>query len=348
MRWAIRWALGVALLASSLAGCNSGGGEFIAKGRKALRANNYDAAHQAFDDALKQDPESYDGLWGKAEAYRGQAKLPDQQKLLERIMTVPKLAEAYAGVVKPALEENYRKQAETILGTSPDKAEALLRKAIEINKRSEANTTLSELLTRDGNNLLKQAKYKEASARYAAAIELRIARKARGELQGKKEIADFWARKADFMPRFEVVKNELIEAKIYDDKAKAFFVTAEAEIEGDPKDDENFEANAELDGLVAVTVALNELTWKVAGKERPENASVAYDRAVVSVVSKNLEKRKKDHLFTYRVAVPADALFEKVFEVDEGKFEVKAPEAAAADGGAPAPEEKPAEEKAPE
>jgi tetratricopeptide (TPR) repeat protein len=334
MRWAIRWTLGAALLSAPLAGCESGDGAVIAEGRKALRANDYVAAHAKFDEALKADPESYDALWGKAEAFRGEAKLGDQQKVLEKIMSIPKLAETYAGVVKPALEDNYRKQAETIMGTSPEQAEAFLRKAIDLNKKSEANITLAELLSRSGDALLKKAKYKEAAEKFDEALKLRIARKMRGQITGKKEIADFMAFKAELMPRFEKVKGDLVEAKVYDDKTKTFFVTAEAVIEGSPKDDEKFEANAERAGLVAVTQALNDLSWKVAGKERPEGASVAYSKDVVSVVAKSLDKRGKEHVFTYRVSLPADAVFEKVLEIDQDKFE-KAPPPAG-DGGAAA------------
>ena len=100
MRWAIRWTLGAALLSAPLAGCESGDGAVIAEGRKALRANDYAAAHAKFDEALKADPESYDALWGKAEAFRGEAKLSDQQKVLEKHGIVralePRAAEANA------------------------------------------------------------------------------------------------------------------------------------------------------------------------------------------------------------------------------------------------------------
>lgn len=345
-------ALATALCSLGLQGCDGGKEELIAKGRRAAKNENYKEALAFFDEALKADAEDYNALWGKADTYRRDGNLPEQQKVLEQIMGIKELAEKYAAVVKPALETNYRKQADVVMGSQPDKAEGFLRKALELDSKSEANQTLADLLARSGDELLRKAQFAEAKAAYDKAMALRISRKQRSELSGKAEIATFMTYKQSFMPRFEPLKAELVQAGAYDEKEQLFYVEAAAEADGKPED-EGYEQNAERDALVAVTYALYDLTWKVAGKERPENATVPYSADVVTVVAKGLvppADKKQPATYRFRIAVPLDAVIEQVQNVDAGKFEVKLPEpeAPAAEGaggaGGAAPTEDGAEQ----
>ncbi|MEZ4469927.1 MAG: tetratricopeptide repeat protein [bacterium] len=339
----IRWTLGAALAAATLPACGGGGDDHILEGRKAVKVGNYEQAIKHFDDALKSNPKSYDALWGKADTYRRDNNLKGQAEMLEVIAADADMMEKFAAVVRPALETNYRKQAQA-LADGDEAKEALLRKAIDQNKKSDANATLAALLSKKGDTLLGEKKFADAAKAYKAAIELRIPRKQRSQLQGKTEIAEFKAFVLDFMPRFDAVKGELTQAGAYDEKTHTFFVEAEVEVEGTPKD-EGYEQNAERDGLVAVTEALNVLSWKVAGKERPEGASVGYSEAVVTIVDKGLTD-KKPVTYKFRVSLPQDAVFEQVQRIDRGDFRKPgdapaAPESAAAppSGGDDEPEE---------
>lgn len=315
----LKWALGAVCAAGVLA-CESGENHIL-EGRKAVQSQNYDKALKHFDDALAAEPDNYHALWGKADVYRRDNNLAKQAEVLEAISKNAGHMERYAGVVKPALETNYRKQAQALADTDAKKEE-YLRKAIDLDKKSEANNSLATLLSKRGDAAFREGKFKDAENDFEAAIKLRISRKVRNTLKGKAQIASFKAFIAEFQPRFDAVRKELEEAKIYDDKTKTFFIEATAEIEGDPKE-EGYEKNAEIAGLAAVTVALNDLTWKVAGKTRPENALVTYSASVVSIVEKGFSRpatRKEPALYKFRISVPADALFEQVQRVDKGEF----------------------------
>jgi Tfp pilus assembly protein PilF len=334
-RTLLKWALGAACVVG-VTGCESGPDPLL-EGRKAVKAQNWDKAIQHFDEALKADPKNYHAMWGKADVYRRDNNLAKQAEVLEAISQNKDHMERYAGVVKPALETNYRKQSQALADTDPKKIE-FLEKAIKLDKKSEANGALATLLSKRGDTALQKGDFKAAEADYKKAIKLRIARKLRNRLKGKASIAGFKAFIKDFQPRFDKVRKELEEAKIYDDKTKTFFVEAGAEIEGKPGD-EGYEAGAEKSGLAAVTVALNDLTWKVAGKTRPEGASVDYSASVVTIVDKGFapKKKKKDPtIYTFRISVPADAVFEKVQQVDKGEFKKPAPPPAAPASGASA------------
>lgn len=305
-----------ALLA--LPGCDQGE-DHILEGRKAVKAGNFEKAIEHFDNALKANPSSYDAMWGKADAYRRDNNLVKQAEVLEQISANKDMMEKFAAVVTPALETNYRKQAGSMEDTDAKK-EGLLRKAIEINKKSEAHATLATLLTKRGDDALKAQKWADAATAYKQALELRIARKEKSKLQGKIEVAEFKQFVDGFITsRFDPMKAELVQAGAYDEKTKTFFVDAEGEVEGKPGD-EGYEANAERSGLVAVTEALNNLTWKVAGKERPEGATVGYSEAVVEIVEKGFTDKKKPATFRFRLALPQDALFEQVQKLDRGEF----------------------------
>ena len=328
----LKWTLGAACALGTL-GCESGP-DHILEGRKAVKAQNFEEAIKHFDDALKADPKDYHAMWGKADAYRRDNNLAKQAEVLEAISANKEHMERYAGVVKPALENNYRKQAQALADTDEAKAK-LLQKAIDLDKKSEANGALATLLSKRGDAAFQKGDFKAAEADFETAVKLRISRKLRKTLQGKASIASFKGFIKDFQPRFDTVRKELEDAKIYDDKTKTFFIEAGGEIDGKP-DDEGYEAAAEKTGLSAVTVALNDLTWKVAGKPRPEGASVDYSSSVVTIVDKGFapKKSKKDPtIYKFRISVPADAVFEMVQVVDKGEFKKPAPPAVAPASG---------------
>lgn len=334
-RTLLKLALGAAC-AVGMAGCD-GGPDHITEGARAAKANDWEKALKHFDDALKAEPNSYRAMWGKADVYRRDNNLAKEAEMLEAISQNKEHMERYRGVVNPALETNYIKRSQALADTDAKKFE-FLDKAIKINKKSEANSALATLLSKRGDAALQKGDFKAAAADYNKAIKLRIARKLRKRLKGKASIAEFKGFITDFQPRFEKVRKELEEAKIYDDKTKTFFVEAGAEVEGKPGD-EGYEAAAEKSGLAAVTVALNDLTWKVAGKPRPEGASVDYSASLVSIVDKGFapKKKKKDPtIYRFRISVPADAVFEKVQLVDKGEFNKPKPPAAVPASGASA------------
>lgn len=336
-----KWLVTLAFGAMVSSGCQ-GGGNPVAEGRKAAKLGDYPAALKHFDEALKADPDDYNALWGKADIYQREGNLLEQQKLLEQLNTEP--YKEYAGVIKPALEDNYRKQAEAIMGGNPDQAEQLLRKAIDINKKSEANQTLAEVLERKGDEALRKQDFKTAAAAFEAAKDLRIARKMRSKLEGKLEIASFKAFKDEFSPRFKAAIGEpneagvhvVTERSIYDPKEGMFTVEAIANLGRDePKTDEEKETAAKQ-GLYEVTQALADLSWKMAGTERPEGAMVSYSREVVEVVAQGLDRDKRDWIYGFRIKVPEDAVIEQVQVIDKGEFKKPEPAAPEGEGAAPA------------
>lgn len=331
------WALG-AICAAGLLACEAGQ-DHILEGRKAVKTANYDQAIKHFDDALKADPSNYHAMWGKADVYRRDNNLAKQAEVLEAISKNKEHMEKYAGVVKPALETNYRKQAQALPDTDDKKVE-FLEKAIDLDKKSEANGSLATLLSKRGDAAFRAGKFADAEKDFEKAIKLRISRKLRNMLKGKAQIASFKAFTESFKPRFDKVRKELEEAKIYDDKTKSFFVEAAAELDPKLQKEEGFEQAAERAGLAAVTVALNDLTWKVAGKARPEGASVDYNASVVTIVDKGMVKpksRKDPLLYKFRISVPADAVFEQVQKVDKDEYNKPKPAApASGESGAPA------------
>ncbi len=331
----MKWFL-CALVTVMFTACDGGAEKHIAMGRKAAKNQQYAEALKHFDEALKANPADFNALWGKADVYRRDNNLPEQQKILEQILADGDLGQKHAGVVKPQLENNYRMQAESVMGASPEQAEALLRKAIELRKKSDANIVLAQLLMRRGDDLLKARKFAEAEKVYTDADALRMPRKLRAQLQGKAEIAGFMAFRDGFLARFDAVKPKLVEEGLYDEQKHEFVVSAAADLEALDRKAETFEADADKAGLVAVTEAIVDLTFRVAGKERPADATISYSASLVAVVEKGFDAKKKT--FGYKVTIPGDAVFEKVRMIDEGKIEKKA---------APAPEgeEKPAEEK---
>ena len=328
-----------ALCALLLFACDAGKEKHIALGRKAAKNQAYDEALKHFDEALALDGDDFNALWGKADVHRRDNNLVEQARLLEKILGMAAISEKHGAVVRPALETNYRMQAEAVMGSLPDQAEAFLRKAIALRSKSDANLVLAQLLMRRGDEALKQSDFATAEKAYNTALELRLNRRLRAQLKGKAEIAGFMTFRSAFLPRFDRVKPELVEAGVYDEKKQEFLVTVEADVSDLDKGSETFEKDADQAGLVAVTDALIELSFKVSGVPKPEGARIAYAASLVTVVEKGLGPKKK--VFRYKISIPEDAVFEKVQVIDKGEFEIKKP----TPEGEPAPEEKKPEEK---
>lgn len=316
------WAVLALLGTTAVTGC-ADNKNAIAQGRRAAQRGDYAEAHKQFDDALSKDADDYNALWGKADVYRRENKLAEESQMLERIAAKEDLLKTYGGVVKPAMELNYRKQAEVAAANAPDKVEGLLRKALAVNDKSEdANRRLVELIATRAGDALKAKKFDEAIKDIDAALALRMPRKQRITLKGTREIASFMKMKAAYAPRWEALKPELVAAGQYDEKTDTIFVEADIEVEGKPGD-EGYEAEAERLTLAAVTENLINLTFKMSGKERPEGARVAYSAALVSIVSKGFSReadKKTNGMYKFRISLPFDAVLEKVALIDEGKF----------------------------
>ncbi len=309
-----------ALVALTLGGCKEGIDDFIGQGRKAARMQNYEEALKFFNKALDIEPGNYNALWGVADVYQREGNLVKQAQMLEKIMANETMAKDYAGVVVPALEENYRRQATVTVGASADMAIELLRKAIKLNKRSEANGELAKLLMKQGDRALRKSEYATASKNFEEAQKLRIPRKLRNQIKGKASIASFFTFKAEFLPTFEATKAKLVEEKIYNEASKAFVIEAIAPLGALSRKDPEFQKKAQRLGLVAVTNALATLSWRVAGSERPQDAFVSYSKATVDIVEQGMARQRGKAAYRFKVSVPEDAVFEKVQEIKAGKF----------------------------
>ncbi|MCA9546900.1 MAG: tetratricopeptide repeat protein, partial [Myxococcales bacterium] len=243
MRSAIlRLALGAALVGTALTGCGDNKNT-IAKARRFAQQGNYAEAHKAFDEALAADANDYNALWGKADTYRREGNLAKQAEVLEKVVAQEELMKSYAGVIKPALEENYRKQAEQKMADAAA-AEGFLRKAIELNKKSEANQTLANLLYKEAKEAHGKKDLAKALEYYGKALDLRMPRALRNKIKMQQEVAEFLKFKQDFEPTWQAAKPKLIEAGQYDEKTDTVFVTAEVEVDG-KVGDEGYEQNAE-------------------------------------------------------------------------------------------------------
>lgn len=335
-------------------GCAEGKEEFIAKARREARNQNYEEAVKLFEKVLEVSPDDYNALWGIADVHQREGNLVKQASMLEKIMADEQMAKDYAGVVKPALEENYNKQGMLMAGADRTKSEEFYRKAIKINKKSEANQGLFKLLSGKGDSALKKKEFKTAAEAFTAAGKLRISRKDRAKVKGKAEIAEFFAFKEDFQPRFDKLKQGLIDEKIYIEAERMFVLPVRAEIDTQGEKKPDYTALVKAQRKKMVIDALSTLTWRIAEKERPEGAYVNYANSVWDVVQRpKMEKAGRKMFYSIGIAVAEDAVFEQVANVDKGETKnfadapvteekPKAPAAGDAKGKAPAAAKAPA------
>ncbi|MBU0553705.1 hypothetical protein KKF91_12130 [Myxococcota bacterium] len=324
-----------------LIACEKDYKHFLTEGQMALQAQKFDEALVNLDKALELDKDNYQALWNKSLVYRRQGDFVKEGQLLEKILAIPAHAKRKS-VVKPALEECYRKQADELTGKDAPAAEALLRKAIELNKGSEANKTLAELLSARGKSALNEAKFKEAADLFTEASKLRISKTLDGELKERLNVAEFMSFKANaFMPRFKKLEPQMIEAGQYDEKTKLFTLTTIVEVEGRKKTEE-----AEKQGEALALKQLNEdiaiFIWKLAEKPRPEGAFIQYPESEVNLLEKGFTEDKRPLKYQIKVNLKLDDVIPFVRNIDEGKFAIQEPEKT------PEADKKPEEEKKPE
>ncbi len=151
--------LGGALLLIAMVGCDAGIEKHITAGRKAAKAQDFKAAQAAFDEALKMDATNFAALWGKADAFRREGALPQQAEQLEKLLKIEAHKKRHH-IMREALEQNLRKQADGVAGSDAAKAEALYRRCIDLNKKSEANVLLGKMLMSQGDTHLSKARFK--------------------------------------------------------------------------------------------------------------------------------------------------------------------------------------------
>lgn len=307
-----RITLGIAL-AAGLAGCEPSSEDLVNQGRSAMGQRRFDVALEKFEAALQANPKDYEALWGKASVLEQQGKFGQQTEILVGILADKALAEKYGDVVKPALESSYWRQAE--MAPSDEKKEELLRKAIELNERSGANVTLAKHFMARGDLATKRDDPATAETAYKLVETLRVSKKVKREARTKAELAGFLAFKRSGAAKFEPLQNELAQAGQYDAAGEKFVVEGIADAAGDPKD-ADFEAKAEAAARAAARTALEDLTFKVSGKPRPEGGALQFDEAMLTVEEKGWTKKNK----TYRVkmSLPRDAVIFKVYELEHG------------------------------
>ena len=147
----------------------------------------------------------------------------------------------------------------------------------------------------------------------------------RAALKGKIESTEFMAFKMDsFGPRFQKIKQELIEAGQYNPKSKNLIVEAIVEVEGKPKEPD-YESRAENAGLVMVAELLAQLSWRLADKPRPEHAFVFYGNDHVKILEKGFTEDKKPAKYRFKIAIPLDAAVIQVQKIDKGEFKIRKP-----------------------
>lgn len=313
------------LIFLGLTACEKDHKHFIIEGQKALQAQKFDEALKSLDKALELDKDNYQALWNKSLVYRRQGDFAKEAFLLEKILSIP----AHSGrkiVVKPALDESYRKQADALTGKDNAAAEALLRKAIDMDKKSDANMTLAEMLSSRGESAMREAKFKEASDLFMAAKELLIPRKLKEELKSKIEVMDFMSFKTDaFMSRFKKIEKQLIEAGQFDEETKLFTLTTVVEVGGRKKNEEAEQKGEQL-VLAQLTQDLVDFTWRLADKPRPEGAYFQYATSQVKILEKGFTEDKRPIKYQIKISLKMDDVVRQVRKVDEGKFSIKKPD----------------------
>lgn len=316
-------------------GCEDESKKYIPRARQALMHDNLDEAEKQFKLALEANPDSYGAQWGIAQVLAKRGNFKEQAEQLRKM-----LANKDFEARKPLLDEELEKAilAMASAAESDEAREAQLRDAIKVNEKSEANGQLAELLTKKAAKAMGQGKPGEAHKIYEEITTLRISRKEKRDAEAKGELAKFLAFKSSFQAEFDKMKPSLIEAGEYDEKGQQFLVAMELEVVGDPKEAETFVALNQRNGIAYVAEGLVKLAFKIAGKEMPEGAQVAFSKNDVTIVEQGFDSDKKPKLYRIKVAVPEDAIIGKIEDLRAGKFEIKKPEPPAADGGVPAPE----------
>ena len=304
----------------------------LREARKAIKSSQYDLALTKFKEFLVLAPNNYNGLWGMADVYSRQGNVKEQEKILNQIMSNARYAKNHARVLKPALEQNYVMQGNSLLGADVKGAEGFYRKALGLNKKNaSANANLAELLMNQGDSAQKAAKYKVADSAFREAIKLRITSKLRNKLKKRAELSAFFIQRDSVMPRFKKVEKELIDAGRYDPKKREFIVAIEVDVEGYPgnKRDPDFEMRAKNHGRIALLNALNAVVWKVAGKERPADvASLNFSVKHLKGFGKNqglVEKGKRKYAYKMAIRVARDAVLFHVIDIDEGRTKKRPP-----------------------
>ena len=168
---------GLGLASLSLSGCKSEKEKLISEARKAARSQDWDTAMKHYQAVLKLDENDYNARWGVADCYERKGQWVEQEKALQDILKNEQWKKDYAGVIMPALENNYRRQADYIIGTNVKKAEEFYRKSLKINKKNpETNLSLAKLLASRADRALSAKKYADAAKAYKGALKLRISK----------------------------------------------------------------------------------------------------------------------------------------------------------------------------
>jgi hypothetical protein len=332
----------VALAVFLTLGCQPGKEDLVAQGRAKVAAQANEEAIKAFDDALAIDPSYYDALWGKAMAFGAMEKHDEQVKILNQILADKSHAKR-ASFIRSELDKVFRKQAE--MAKKPEDREAFLNKAIEANEKSEANKLLAEIYADRGEKAIAAKQYADAEKAFLAVDGLRVGKKEKRSAASKARLAGFLAFREAFLPEFEKMKPELLEAgQLLDGDPPTFVVEGIGEATGKPGD-EGFEAQAEGAANGAAATVLEDITYKLAGMARPEEGggAVKFSAADVSVLEKGWEK--KNRTFRVKVAVARDAVLEKVRELKNPAAGAAAQKPAAEEKKPAAEENKPAAEE---
>lgn len=288
-------------------GCDGGKENVIAQGRAALLKRDLDTAMAKFEEALKDAPQDYNGMWGRSQVLGLRGDFKAQKDQLLAIMAVPEFAERAAP--REELDKVYQKLAEQ--AESQAGIENNLRKAIETNPRSEAHAKLADVLVKKGDLATRNGDHDAAAKAYGEVPSLRVAKKLKRMAKAKSELAGYMAFRTAFKKEFgEKYKAELVELGQYDAKESTFIVEASVELELKPTD-EGFAALAHGQAQAGARVALEDFAFKFAGMERPDGVKLTFSKSDVQEVGEPVYD-KKSKTFTKKYAVNEDVIFEHV------------------------------------
>jgi len=220
-------------------GCSPSPEEQMQSARQASDEKRFDEAVKLFTQ-LAQDPNAsaqikYQAGFGTAEVYLAQGALEAQAKELESLINNPSMKD-YRDPLSQKLETNYLQRAEVLGVGDSTQLEALYKKAIELNPRSEARKKLSEHYVARGVIELKEQRFDEAEDLFKSASALKSADQVLAK-KVKQYISEArYKRYSKSAARLVEAKQEQLNQRgLYELSSQTFSLSVEVMVEGRPK-----------------------------------------------------------------------------------------------------------------